>query len=233
MITRLNKYLSECGIASRRKSDELIQEGRVQVNGSTVFELGTKINPDKDEVYVDGEKLKEQKKVYFLLNKPIGVITSTSDEKNRVTVVDLIKTKEKIFPVGRLDYNTSGVIMLTNDGEFSNYLTHPKNGIEREYTVKIDKPLELEDKEKLLKGIYLDNRKSKFTSVTFPKKNIFKLVNVTTVEGRNHFVKRMFDALGYGVNELSRIRYGKINVKNMKPGEYRIITEKEVKMLMK
>ena len=148
MIVRLNKYLSECGVASRRKSDLLISEGRVKINGNIVFEMGAKVDTNKDEVLIDGEKLIARKKVYYILNKPKGVITSTSDEKNRTTVVDLIPTKEKIFPVGRLDFNTTGVLILTNDGNFSNHLTHPKNGIEREYEVKIDKPLDREDKEK-------------------------------------------------------------------------------------
>ncbi len=233
MIVRLNKYLSECGIASRRKADILIQEGRVSVNGSIAFELGTKVDTDKDDVFIDGEKLKQQRKVYFLMNKPKGVITSTSDEKDRVTVVDLIKTKEKIFPVGRLDYNTTGVLLLTNDGEFTNYLTHPKNGIEREYEVTIDIPLTKEHREAMLDGIFIDKRKSKFTSISYPKNNSFSVVRVITVEGRNHFVKRMFDTLGYKVKDLSRIRFGKLTAKNLSKGECRILDSKEIKLLMK
>jgi len=233
MIVRLNKYLSECGIASRRKSDSLINDGRVSVNGNIVQELGTKINTDLDEVFIDGEKLKAQKKVYYLLNKPKGVITSTSDEKNRITVTDLIQIREKIFPIGRLDFNTTGVLLLTNDGDFSNFLTHPKNGIEREYDVIIDKPLTQEDRQKLLKGVYLDKRKSIFTHIAYPKKNNFSAVRVITVEGRNHFVKRMFESLGYKVKELRRIRFGKMTLKNLQKGEYRTVSLKEVKQLMK
>jgi 23S rRNA pseudouridine2605 synthase len=233
MIVRLNKYLSECGIASRRKSDELINEGRVSVNGKLIFELGTKINTDTDEVFIDGEKLKSQKKVYYLLNKPKGVITSTKDEKNRTTVTDLIRSKEKIFPVGRLDFNTTGVLILTNDGDFSNFLTHPKNKIEREYEVTIDKELAIEDKEKLLKGIYIDRRKSLFTNISFPKRNNFKVANVITVEGRNHFVKRMFETLGYRVQELKRIRFDNFTVKSLRSGEFRTITKKEINKYLK
>ncbi len=229
MIVRLNKYLSECGIASRRKSDELITEGRVSVNGKLIIELGTKINTDNDEVFIDGEKLKAQNKVYYLLNKPKGVITSTKDEKNRTTVTDLIRSKEKIFPVGRLDFNTTGVLILTNDGNFSNFLTHPKNKMEREYEVTLDKELSIEDKQRLLKGIYIDRRKSIFTSIAFPKRNNFKVANVITVEGRNHFVKRMFETLGYRVQQLKRIRFDNFNVKNLRAGEYRSITKKEIK----
>ncbi len=231
MIVRLNKYLSECGVASRRKSDILIQEGRVKLNGKVIFELGTKIDTEKDEVLIDGEKIQTQKKVYFLLNKPKGFITSTKDEKNRATVVDLIKTKEKVFPVGRLDYNTTGLLVITNDGDFSNYLTHPRNEIEREYEVKLDKPLTKEHKEELIKGIYLDKRKSKFVKISYPKLNNFKTVRVITVEGRNHFVKRMFDHFEYRVNELSRIRFGNLTLKNLKKGESRILTGKEIKSL--
>jgi len=233
MKVRLNKYLSECGVASRRKSDSLIADGRVSVNGNLIIELGAKVDPDIDQIFIDGEKLKAQKKVYFLLNKPKGVITSTSDEKNRTIVTELIKTREKIFPVGRLDFNTTGVLVLTNDGEFSNFLTHPKNGIEREYEVILDKPLEKEDKIKLLKSVYLDGRKSKFTQISFPKRNNFTVVNVVTVEGRNHFVKRMFDSVGYRVRELSRIRFGEMTLKNLTKGSYRTISIKEIKQLRK
>lgn len=233
MIVRLNKYLSECGIASRRKSDELINDGRVSVNGKLVLELGTKINTETDEVFIDGEKLKSQNKVYYLLNKPKGVITSTKDERNRTTVTDLIRSNEKIFPVGRLDFNTTGVLILTNDGDFSNYLTHPKNKIEREYEVALDKELSIEDKQKLLKGIFIDRRKSIFTNIDFPKRNNFKVANVITVEGRNHFVKRMFETLGYSVQGLKRIRFDNFNVKNLRAGEFRMITKKEIKKYLK
>ena len=232
MKVRLNKYISECGIASRRKSDELINDGRVSVNGNIVIELGTKIDTELDQISIDGEILKTRKKVYFLLNKPKGVITTTTDDKKRTTVTDLINTQEKIFPVGRLDFNTTGVLLLTNDGELTNFLTHPKNGFEREYEVLLDKPLELEDKLQLLKGVYIDKRKSIFTKIEFPKKNNFTVVKVTTVEGRNHFVKRMFDMIGYRVKELHRSRFGSLILKNMQKGEYKIISQKEIKSIM-
>lgn len=229
MKVRLNKYLAECGVASRRKSDELITEGRVTVNGNIILELGTKIDTDHDEISIDGEKLKVQSKVYYILNKPKGIITTTSDDKKRKTVVDLIKTNKKIFPVGRLDFNTTGLLLLTNDGEFSNYLTHPRNGIEREYEVKLDRELSKQDREKLTKGIYLDRKKSKFTQITYPKRNNYFFVKVVTVEGRNHFVKNMFSKLGYNVKELNRSRYGKFTLKNLQRGEYRELTLKEIK----
>jgi pseudouridine synthase len=231
MQIRLNKYISECGIASRRKSDELISGGRVKVNGITVNELGMKIDPQNDSVSIDGESLKHKSKLYFLLNKPRGIITSTKDEKNRRTVTDLISTNERIFPVGRLDYDTSGLIILTNDGEFSNFLTHPKNGIEREYEVTIDQPLSIEDKNLLLKGIYIDKRKGLFTKITYPRKNNYTLIRAVTVEGRNHFVKRMFASLGYKVKDLKRIRFGNMTLKNLRSGEYRRLSAAEIEKI--
>lgn len=228
MIVRLNKYLSECGIASRRKSDILIQDGRISVNRKIITELGFKVDTDNDEISIDGELIKSKKKVYFLLNKPKGVISSTKDERNRKVVTDLIPSHEKIYPVGRLDFNTTGALILTNDGEFSNFLTHPKNGIEREYEVLLDNELKIEDRHKLLKGIFLENRKSLFQNITFPKKNVFNLVRVITVEGRNHFVKNMFSALGYNVKDLHRVRFGILNVSGLKKGEFRIISKKEL-----
>lgn len=231
MIIRLNKYLAECGIASRRKAEQLITEGRVVVNKNVIYELGTKINTETDVIFIDGQKLAIKRKTYFLLNKPKGVITSTKDEKNRVTVVDLIKTNYSIFPVGRLDYNTTGLLILTNDGELSNYLTHPSNKIEREYEVFLNEPLTKEDREKLTSGIILDRKKSKFEKISFPKKNNYKLMRVVTVEGRNHFVKRMFSSLQYRVEELSRIRFGNLKIGNLKKGESRLLSEKELEIL--
>jgi len=194
------------------------------LNGKVVKNLATKVDPFKDVVYVDDVKLKLREKIYFLLNKPKGVITSTADEKNRSTVVDLIRTREKIFPVGRLDYNTTGVLLLTNDGEFSNKLTQPKNKYERVYIATIDKNLTEKDKEKLLRGVYIERKKGKFTEVSFVKENNYKIVRVTAVEGRNHFVKNMFSSLGYRVNELGRESFGGVTVQGLREGEYRVFT---------
>lgn len=232
MEVRLNKYIAESGFASRRKAEEYIEQGRVLVNGKVVKNLGTKVDPFNDIVYVDDVKLKIKEKVYYLLNKPKGVITSTSDEKNRRTVIDLIRTREKIFPVGRLDFNTTGVLLLTNDGEFSNKLTHPKNKYGRVYIATIDKELAEKDKEKLLSGVYIEKKKGKFTEISYVKHNNYKIVRVTSVEGRNHFVKNMFSTLGYRVQELSRESFGGVDVKDMREGESRIFTYHEVKNLM-
>jgi 23S rRNA pseudouridine2605 synthase len=231
-ITRLNKFLSEGGIASRRKSDELIEQGRVTVNGKTVVELGFKIDEANDDVRLDGEKVHSKSKVYYMLNKPKGTVTTTEDEKGRTTVVELIRSNEKIFPVGRLDYNTTGLLLLTNDGEFTNYLTHPKNKFVREYVVKLSKPLTKEDKLRLEQGIYLDKRKSKFASILFYESKNYNRVIVKTEEGRNHFIKRMFGALGYFVEDLNRVSFGPFKLQNLRVGESKKLSGIEVKKIL-
>ncbi len=230
---RLNKFLAESGIASRRKSDELIKQKRVDVNGKTVDQLGVEIDPGKDKVYVDGERVKPESKVYFMLNKPKGYVTTTSDERGRRTVVELIKTNKHIFPVGRLDYNTTGILLLTNDGEFANKLTHPRNKYERIYIAKINRPIQEKDKHRLLTGIFVDKRKSKFTKLELLHETNKEKVVVGTVEGRNHFVKRMFETLGYKVLELQRISFGKFKLEGLRIGEYRELSKKEIEKLIK
>ncbi len=228
---RLNKFISECGIASRRKADMLILEGRVKVNGKVVRDLGVKINPLRDGVIVDDLHLKQEQKVYYLLNKPKGFITSTSDEKKRKTVIELVKTNKKIFPVGRLDYNTTGVLLLTNDGDFANLLLHPSNRFEREYNVLLDKPLSKVDKEKLLRGIVVQKRHGSFKNIT-PLNKTQTRVKVTTEEGRNHFVKNMFKTLGYTVKRLERTRFANFTVKNIPVGCYRKINKSELNKIL-
>ena len=232
MKIRLNKYISDSGICSRRKAEDYIVQGRVAVNENIIIELSHKVDPQIDVVSIDGEKIELKKHVYILLNKPKGTITTTDDEKNRTTVIDLIKTNERIYPVGRLDYNTTGVLFLTNDGEFSNLLTHPKNKVPREYEVKLDRPLTEEDKEKLLKGVYIKNIKGRFNKIVYPQKNNFKSVSVFCVEGRNHFVKNMFGALNYRVVSLNRKSFAGIQA-NIPVGSYRILSVAEVKGVMR
>ena len=232
MLTRLNKFISECGISSRRKSEELILQGRVAVNNKVVAELSYKVDPEKDMVEVDGEKIIPKRHVYFLLNKPRGFITSTSDEKSRRTVVDLIKTKEKVFPVGRLDYNTTGVILVTNDGNFANLLIHPKHKVPREYEVRLDRPLDEEDRSKLLNGIYLSGKKGWFTGLKFPDKNKRRTVVVTAEEGRNHFVKNMFKSLSYNVISLNRRSFAGIKA-DIPVGKYRTLSANEISKVIK
>jgi 23S rRNA pseudouridine2605 synthase len=231
MLTRLNRYIAESGVTSRRKSEEFILQGRVTVNNKVIENLAFKVDGELDVVMLDGEKINPRRHIYFLLNKPAGVITSTDDEKKRKTVVDLIKVNEKIFPVGRLDYNTTGVLLLTNDGEFSNFLTHPRNKIPKEYEVKLDKPLSVENLEKLLKGIYIDRKKGVFAKILFQGSNK-KSVVVTTFEGRNHFVKRMFSILGYNVTALNRKSFAGFTA-NVPPGSYRKLSKSEVEGVFK
>lgn len=233
MKIRLNKFLSECGVASRRKSEEFILEGRVSVNGETITQLSFMVDEVNDIVMLDGEKIKPKKKVYFLLNKPKGYITTTNDEKKRKKVIDLIDTNYKIFPVGRLDYNTTGVLLLTNDGTFANFISHPSRRVPREYKVVLNKKLEAKDREKLLKGITLDRRKSRFEEIEFYKKGDYKKVRVVTTEGRNHFVKRMFGALGYYVEELERTKFGIFTCKDLPKGGYRKLSITEIENVYK
>ncbi len=226
-LIRLNKFISDSGIASRRKSEEYILQNRVSVNDNIVNSLNVKIDPGQDKVYLDGELLQPKKHIYLLMNKPKGVVTTTSDEKNRKTVIDLVNINEKIYPVGRLDYNSTGVLFLTNDGDFSNLLTHPKNNIRRLYEVKLDKPLDSNDKEQLLKGVYVSGRKGKFIKINFPQLKNKKFLEITCVEGRNHFVKNMFSAVGYSVVALNRKQFAGLNA-DIAPGKYRKLSLQEV-----
>lgn len=225
---RINKFLADCGISSRRKSEEYILEGRVAVNDNIVIEFSYKVDVEKDIVTLDGERIRPKKNIYILLNKPKGYITTVFDDKNRLTVLDLVKTKERIYPVGRLDYDTTGLLFLTNDGEFSQLLTHPGNKVPREYEVKLDKPLEEDDRVKLLNGVMIDGKHSKFIGVSFYKEK--KFVTVICEEGRNRFVKRMFGKLGYTVIELNRVSFAGIML-DTAPGKYRLLSQKEIQSI--
>lgn len=232
-MERLQKFLSECGVASRRKSEDLILKGKVSVNGKVVCELGSKVC-ENDIVKVDGVEIKKQVKEYYILYKPEKVICSVHDEKGRKTVIDLIDTKEKIFPVGRLDYDTTGVLLLTNDGEIANKLTHPKGNIEKTYYAKVDGVINVDDIRKLENGILLDGimtKKAKAKLKKVDKKNNKSYVELTITEGRNHQVKNMFSAVGHKVLKLKRIRYAYFNLNGLSSGEYRKLTIKESKQL--
>ena len=229
-LIRLNKYISDSGIASRRKSEEFILQNRVSVNNQVINSLNYKIDPETDKVYLDGELIHPKKHIYYLMNKPKGVITTTSDEKKRKTVIDLVNINEKIYPVGRLDYNTTGVLFLTNDGDFSNLLTHPKNNIKRLYEAKLDRPLNDNDKEQLLKGVYISGKKGKFIKIYFPQPKNKKFVEIICVEGRNHFVKNMFSLVGYSVTGLNRKKFAGISA-DIAPGKYRKLSQKEVNLI--
>jgi 23S rRNA pseudouridine2605 synthase len=232
-MERLQKYLSSCGVASRRKSEELIINGHVKVNNEIINELGYKVN-EKDKVYVDDVLIKRSDKLYFLLYKPEKIICSVKDEKGRMTVIDLIDTEEKIFPVGRLDYDTSGLLLLTNDGELSNKLSHPSHHVEKTYSVKIDGIVSINDIRKLESGIILDGIKTKKAHakiIKTDKKNNKTYIELTITEGRNHQVKKMIESINHKVLKLKRISYSFLNLKGLSIGEYRTLTIKEVKQL--
>ena len=232
-VERLQKYLSNCGVASRRKSEELILEGKVKVNGNVINTLGYKVD-DKDIVTVNDVEIKKSEFVYYLLYKPEKVITSVHDEKGRITVVDLINTKEKIYPVGRLDYDTSGLLLLTNDGNLTNLLTHPSHNVEKTYYAKIDGIINIDEVKELEKGILLDGvktKKSKIRIDKIDKKNNKSYVEITISEGRNHQVKNMFMYFNHKVLKLKRTNYSFLNLNGLKVGEYRKLSIKEVKKL--
>ncbi len=232
-MERLQKYLSSCGVASRRKSEALILEGRVKVNGTAVKELGFKVNP-KDSVMVDDSLVLKDEKLYFLLYKPEKTICSLKDEKGRKTVIDLIDTKERIFPVGRLDYDTSGILLLTNDGELTQALTHPKGSIEKTYVAKVDGIVTSKEIKELESGIILDGVKTKKAHARInkiDKKNNKSYVELTITEGRNHQVKNMFMYFNHKVLKLKRVSYSFLDLSGLRKGEYRTLSIKEVKQL--
>ena len=235
-MERLQKVIASSGYTSRRKAEELIVNNHVKVNGEVVSNLGIKVD-DNDIIEIDGEVLKtDPLKEYYLLNKPREVICSVSDDKGRKTVIDLIKTNTRIYPVGRLDYDTTGLIILTNDGEFANILMHPKHKIQKTYIAKIDGILNEDDFKQIRKGIKIDERILKVDHMKvkeIDKQKNISLVEVTIHEGRNHIVRKLFATLGYDVLKLSRIAYGSLTLGNLKSGEYRLLTQDEVKELYK
>jgi len=231
-MTRLNKFIADCGVCSRRKAEELVQQGRVMVNNKVVTELSFIVDPEVDQVFFDGEKIKPSEHVYFLMNKPKGVVTTTDDEKNRTTVMDLISSKQKLFPVGRLDYNTTGILIITNDGEFAQKLLHPRNNIIRIYEVKLDKELSYDDEKTLVKGVFIEGTRGRFISVDFKKAKDRKNIIVNCTEGRNHFVKKMFSTLNYTVEKLHRSSFAGIKP-DIPVGSYRKLTKDEIQKLSK
>ena len=229
-MERLQKVIASSGITSRRKAEDLITEGKVKVNGKVVTELGTKVS-DKDEIQVNNEIIEKEIKEYYLLNKPRGVVTTTSDEKGRKTVVDLIPSKVRLYPVGRLDYDTTGVLLLTNDGDFTNILTHPNNEVDKVYMAKLKGIIKGEQIKELESGIKLDDVVVKASKVKLKKvdqKSNTCMVQITIHEGKNHQVKRMFDSVGFEVLKLKREKIAFFDLKNLQSGEFRKLTPKEV-----
>lgn len=233
-MERISKYIANSGYASRRKVDELIKEGKVLVNGEKAI-LGQKID-NNDVVTIDGKVLVKTNNnyEYYILNKPRGVISTNSDEKGRKTIVDLINTKSRIYPVGRLDYDTTGAIILTNDGELTNKLLHPSKNIDKVYLAKVKGIITGFEINKLKNGLKIDNYKTSPAKVklkSFDKKTNTSMVLLTIHEGHNHQVKKMFEVIGYDVIKLTRLSFAGIDVKDLKSGEYRKLTIKEVQKL--
>lgn len=237
MGERLQKFLAENGIASRRKCEELILEGLVKVNGKVITELGTKINPDKDIVEFNNQEVKKvNKKVYILLNKPIGYVTTAKDQFGRDSVLDLVRDiKERIVPVGRLDMYTSGALLLSNDGEFINIITHPSNEIEKTYNVTVAGMITVEDIEKLENGVEIEVEGKQYTTKkarakilkTDEEKNLSR-VQITIHEGKNREIRKMCEAIGKKVLALHRSKIANLSVKDIRLGKWRYLTEKEV-----
>ena len=237
MEERLQKYLANNGIAARRKCEEYILDGRVKVNGKVVTELGTKIDAERDHIEFDGKTVeKVEKHVYILLNKPIGYVTTVKDQFDRPTVLDLVKVKEKILPVGRLDMYTSGALILTNDGEFINKITHPKNEVEKTYTVTVKGIVSQEDVQKLENGVEIDNYisgKAKVKILKTDEEKNFSRIQITIHEGKNREVRKMCEAIDKKVLALHRRKIANLDVKKLKIGEWRYLTDKEVASLLK
>lgn len=234
---RLQKYLAECAVASRRKSEELIKNGKVQVNGKIVTELGTKINPDTVIVEYNGKVIKpETQKVYILLNKPIGYVTTTKDQFKRDSVTDLVKIGKRLVPVGRLDMYTSGALILTNDGDFVYKVTHPKYEIEKTYIATVKGIIKDEDVEKLRRGVKIEDYTSKPAKVkilkTDTEKNISR-IEITIHEGKNREVRKMCETIGYKVMALHRSKIAGIGVKDIPLGKWRYLTKTEVAKITK
>ena len=230
---RLNKYIANSGVCSRREADNFIQAGVVTVNGEVVTELGTKVNVIKDDIRFNGERLKGEEKVYIVMNKPKGFVTSASDPHAEKTVMDLLKgCKLRVFPVGRLDKNTTGVLMFTNDGEIAEQLTHPSYNKKKIYQVILDKPLEEADKEKILtEGLDLNDGNIKADELEYIDAEDHRRLGIEIHSGKNRIVRRIFESLGYDVKALDRVYFAGLTKKGLKKGEWRYLSEGEVNVL--
>ena len=229
---RLNKFIANSGVCSRREADTLIQAGVVTVNGEVVTELGTKVNVYKDEVKFNGEKLKGEEKVYLVMNKPKGYVTTASDPHAEKTVMELLKgCPFRVFPVGRLDKSTTGVLMFTNDGELAEKLTHPSYDKKKIYQVSLDKPLKQEDYEKALAGVELTDGKMAADELEFIDADDHRKLGIEIHSGKNRIVRRLFEALGYEVKALDRVYFAGLTKKGLKKGAWRKLSEGEVNIL--
>ncbi|WP_231427237.1 MULTISPECIES: pseudouridine synthase [Pedobacter] len=229
-LIRLNRYISNAGICSRRKADELIAAGVVTVNGEAVTELGHKVDPAKDLVRYNGELLKREKKVYVLLNKPKDYITTTDDPQERRTVMQLVDkaSRERIYPVGRLDRNTTGLLLMTNDGDLADKLSHPKNGITKIYNVELDKALSQGDLNKIAFGLELEDGLIKPDNISYVAGGTKKEIGIQIHSGKNRIVRRIFEHLGYSVDKLDRVVYGNLTKKDLPRGRWRYLEDHEL-----
>ncbi len=235
-MVRLQKYLALCGVASRRKAEDLIKTGRVKVNGKTITTMGVLVDEKEDIIFLDEKKLElETKKRYVILNKPKGYVTTSEDQFDRATVMDLVsEIEERIYPVGRLDYDTEGLLLLTNDGDFAYKIAHPKGEINKVYIAKIAGVFNQEKAEKLKKGVIVDGKitsESKVELISEDKK--YKVVKITIHEGRNRQVKKMFEAVGCKVLELKRTSVGRFSLGNIPLGKWREFTKAEMEYVQK
>ena len=233
---RINKYIASCGVASRRKAEELIISRRVTINGELITELSTTVDETKDIVEVDGVPInQEEKKVYILLNKPEGYITTVKDQFDRPSVLDILKdVEERVYPVGRLDYETSGLLILTNDGDLTYKLTHPKHEVEKTYLAMVNGIISPEEKRRFENGLQIEDyttAKAKLKIVKADEEKNYSVCKITIHEGRNRQVRKMCKAIGHPVRNLRRIQMGRINIRGLEVGEYRNLTEDEVKYL--
>lgn len=231
-LIRLNKLIASSGICSRREADELIQAGLITVNGKIVTELGTKVRPD-DDVRYNGERLRREKPVYILLNKPKDYITTTDDPHAKKTVMDLIAgaCKERVFPVGRLDRNTTGVLLLTNDGELAKKLTHPSYRHKKIYHVTLDKNLKPSDMQAIVEGIDIDGKTFAADEISYVEPGDKKQVGITIHSGQNHIVRKIFEALNYKVIKLDRVYFCGLTKKGLPRGKWRFLTQQEINLL--
>lgn len=230
MLMRLQKYIAEAQIASRRKAEEMILAGRVSVNGKIITELGTKVESDSDVVRVDDKEIHIcEKLVYIMLNKPEGCVTTVKDQFNRKSVMDYVSdVKERIYPVGRLDYDTSGLLIMTNDGEMTYRLTHPKHNVDKTYIAHVDRKPDERDMEKFRKGIVIDGRKTAEAEIKIIKEGKLTELEIKIREGRNRQVRKMCAAINCNVVKLKRIATGKLELGELEKGKYRYLDEKEI-----
>ncbi|WP_404456362.1 rRNA pseudouridine synthase [Virgibacillus necropolis] len=233
-LERLQKIIAQSGITSRRKAEQMILDGKVRVNKKTVTELGSKASPT-DEIEVDGVPLQKEIPVYYMLYKPRGVISSLKDDKNRKIVTDFLDgVPERVFPIGRLDYNTSGILLLTNDGDFANLLMHPKHEVDKVYVAKVSGIPEKSELNILRKGIKVDNdllRAVSYKILSSDKSKNVSIIELTLNEGKNRHIRRMMEQLGFPVKKLKREKYGVLNLQGLQPGDARPLTPHEVKQM--